>query len=425
MRTKSFIILLIVWLGFGLSGWGQFLEIHHIGVGRGDCSFIVASDGTNMRTILLDAGEKRLGERLVWPYVLKQLVKLNYPRIDFIVTTHIHADHNSGFPSFFNALIDFNEKNPTNTVSVGFIIDRTVDVGAFYPSAPQTLLEEDCYSETVQNPVIKSSEKFGKFFNSYQKIVLENTSQLNSFKSGSQTVYSNISLKADLLSAVTGISMILLTGNGAVANTPQNQQIAQSGRAKENDLSFSFLLQFNSFNYFTGGDLGGAIHGGSGTNMETPLVQSKFVDSLLAPQGNICAFKVSHHGSQGSTNPDFLRVMKPSLAVIMANFRRYNGTPLPTADIVEKLFEAGLNPEKDIFVTYNTNPIPLIANFTWGTQSSDVNYWQDIILQVGAENNPPPPDMVEFKVTMNLKEKDGDFKILDTETLNFDCFDPE
>ncbi len=69
------------------------LEIHFIDVGQGDSSLIIFGD----TTILVDAGEKEMGERVV-----KYLDDLGIKKLDYIVATHPHSDHIGGLPFVIN-----------------------------------------------------------------------------------------------------------------------------------------------------------------------------------------------------------------------------------------------------------------------------------------------------------------------------------
>lgn len=432
MKTKQYpIICFFIFLSW-LRGNSQRLEIHHIGVGRGDCTFIIAQDLNEdgepvTRTMLIDAGEGSNGQTYVWPYVLRELERIDYPRIDFIISSHIHFDHLSGLNSFFTKLKRYNNWHRNAPISIGYIIDRTVEVGAFHPNSPKLLLAEDCYSEDEQTLILRSSEKLGVYFNQYKKTVLGETASDRSFNSRTQTVYTNFHLRTNLLGMMSHMAMYCLTGNGKVADWPNDLQIAQSGRCKENDLSYSFVLQFNSFQYFTGGDLGGAVHGGSGTNMETPLVNSLFFREVIQPQNHVCAFKVSHHGSAGSTNDDFIYSLNPSLAVIMANYRKYNGTPLPTLpNILDQLAKVGITPENgNVFLSSSNATQPTPTHFSVARSSSEIRFLQDVVLVITEANNPDDGSgqPIGFEISLSTKEKDSPEQI-DTQVIQFVCDRP-
>ncbi|MBU8907629.1 S-layer homology domain-containing protein [Desertibacillus haloalkaliphilus] len=64
------------------------LEVHFLGVGQGDASFIELPNG---KTILIDAGTQTAGEKVV-----SYLQKAGISSIDLVVATHAHADHIGG-----------------------------------------------------------------------------------------------------------------------------------------------------------------------------------------------------------------------------------------------------------------------------------------------------------------------------------------
>ncbi|WEG19235.1 S-layer homology domain-containing protein (plasmid) [Alkalihalophilus pseudofirmus] len=64
------------------------LEIHHLDVGQGDSTLIIAPNG---RTILIDAGTQTAGQQVV-----SYLKQAGITTIDHLIITHAHADHVGG-----------------------------------------------------------------------------------------------------------------------------------------------------------------------------------------------------------------------------------------------------------------------------------------------------------------------------------------
>lgn len=62
-------------------------SVHFIDVGQGDSTLII-SDG---KTVLIDAGEKEMGTRVV-----KYLENLGIEKLDYVIATHPHSDHIGG-----------------------------------------------------------------------------------------------------------------------------------------------------------------------------------------------------------------------------------------------------------------------------------------------------------------------------------------
>jgi len=69
----------------------------------------------------------------------------------------------------------------------------------------------------------------------------------------------------------------------------------------ENDYSIALLVSYRGFNYFIAGDL-------------TAIVEERLVRE--AALGDIDVYKVSHHGSETSSTPPFLALIRPEVAVI-------------------------------------------------------------------------------------------------------------
>ncbi len=69
----------------------------------------------------------------------------------------------------------------------------------------------------------------------------------------------------------------------------------------ENDYSAALLVSYRGFNYFIGGDL-------------TAIVEERLVRE--AALGDIDVYKVSHHGSETSSTPAFLALIRPEVAII-------------------------------------------------------------------------------------------------------------
>ena len=91
--TSVFILLTVSGI------YAQELEIHHINVGQGDCALIIGPDGT---TMLIDAGDNGQGTAQVVPY----LQNLGITQLNYMVATHMHADHIGGLDEVIESGID-------------------------------------------------------------------------------------------------------------------------------------------------------------------------------------------------------------------------------------------------------------------------------------------------------------------------------
>lgn len=104
----------------------------------------------------------------------------------------------------------------------------------------------------------------------------------------------------------------------------------------ENDLSVACKVSFHNFDAFLGGDL-------SGFN-QSPY---KDIETSVAPKvGQVEVYKVSHHGSQYSSNEQFLRTLKPEIGIISVGTRSTGNTDTyrhPRAPCLARLHTAGIN----------------------------------------------------------------------------------
>lgn len=98
----------------------DYLGVHYIDVGQGDCSLIVC-DG---KTMLIDAGENG-NETKVLDYLRKQ----NIDKLDYIIASHQHSDHIGGLPEVLDEIGADNiimprltkEQTPTNSTYKAFL----------------------------------------------------------------------------------------------------------------------------------------------------------------------------------------------------------------------------------------------------------------------------------------------------------------
>ena len=123
----------------------QDLIVHFIDVGQGDSTFIELPNG---ETMLIDAGEREYGDRVV-AYIYNQ----GYDTLDYVVATHPHTDHIGGIVDVLNAFPTKNfymtsYVNPTQTfddmltaVENNGAAAHEVMAGAVIVSEPELLVE--------------------------------------------------------------------------------------------------------------------------------------------------------------------------------------------------------------------------------------------------------------------------------------------
>lgn len=115
----------------------------------------------------------------------------------------------------------------------------------------------------------------------------------------------------------------------------------------ENDRSVAVLIRYGDFDFLWASDLGGGSDpactdraGVDSANVETPLAQA------LTPGGGqirlsalgVDVLHVSHHGSEASTNSDWMNLLAPEVAIVSAGTNS-QGNPEPV--VIDEVLRAG------------------------------------------------------------------------------------
>jgi beta-lactamase superfamily II metal-dependent hydrolase len=259
MRAIRILVAATAVLCLAAAAFGQALEIHHLDVGQGDATLIVGLDGTVM---LIDGGDNGRGNNVVLPY----LDRLGINRIDYIVATHMDADHIGGLDEVMEG---------------GLEIGEVLDNG----SSASTV----SYADYVAAAAAHSA--------------------------GRRTI---------------AVGEAIDLGDGATATCIYRNGRGTGGTisvSDENDRSVVLVIDFDDFQYFIGGDIGGGLTG------------HKDVESFVAPSvGDVDVLRVNHHGSSGSSNNKFLGELSPEAAIISVGHNSYGH---PDAGALARLYGAG------------------------------------------------------------------------------------
>jgi beta-lactamase superfamily II metal-dependent hydrolase len=263
---RNFASVIILGFLFTSVVFAQQLEIHHIDVGQADATLIKSPTGV---TVLIDAGNDGNGTGIVRPY----LTALGINSLNYVVCSHYHADHLGGLDEVITGL---------GAAKIGAVYDRGSD-------APLP-------TSTQYNSYVSAANSTGRRY----KVALGQVINLGG-----------------------GVTMKCVATDGEVIN----YGLVPGSTGSENDLSIGWLLSYNSFQYYTGGDLGG--ESSSYADAETPL----------APQiGDVDVFKINHHGSRYSTNQVFVNTLKPEVGIIEVG--NGNGYGHPTQVVINRLVAA-------------------------------------------------------------------------------------
>ena len=100
----------------------------------------------------------------------------------------------------------------------------------------------------------------------------------------------------------------VLQPGGGTLNMASGLHAPCSNRGK-NEKSLAFLIEFNRFRYYIGGDIESAQEDGFGGIMN-------FINPGNVAAGKVHAMKMSHHGSGNSSSAIFINCLRPSAAII-------------------------------------------------------------------------------------------------------------
>ena len=264
----------------------NLLEIHIINVQQGDATLVIGPNGT---TLLIDGGDTGRGKDTVFPYLKRLGIEKS---IDYMLNTHRHADHLGGLDEVIDAGLDVRRGIWANGS------DNT-----------DTEANRDFLSAATRTTA-KSAQAI---------------------------------LHGQVVDLGNGAKATAVAASGNILGTTTPFTVTN-----ENDKSVVLLIQYGLFDYILSGDLGGGDDDKDCTkrttdqkNMESILVNALTggVKPLLTSTG-VEAMMVPHHGSESSTNSDYMNKMSPGVAVISVGAGQGGEFEHPRKDIVERVLMA-------------------------------------------------------------------------------------
>ena len=123
----------------------------------------------------------------------------------------------------------------------------------------------------------------------------------------------------DLGEGVT-VTCVALNGNGVVSSPFDDSDL-------ENEYDVCLLVQYGGFDFFVAGDLVGGRMGYE--DIET---------GVASLTGDLDIYRVSHHGSDSSSNDNFLQGVQAEVAVISVGSNSYGH---PTQEVLDRLVNYG------------------------------------------------------------------------------------
>lgn len=263
---------------------GKELQVHMLDIGQGDAILIISPEG---KTVLVDAGDTGRGK-----IVLDALTRYNVKQLDYFIATHAHADHIGGADEVINAT------KVLNVIDSGVVPPaRSSNESGNKNTKPKT------GARTTELPTTKSYLDF-----------------LEAVKKQTDAKYEK---------AVPGKKYDL--GGGAILTVLApiepffTKEQLRSGGNEPNANSVVVRLDYGDFSMLLTGDA-------------EEQTEERMMNKSATLEAKV--LKVGHHGSKYATSENFLKTVKPELALISdAENNRYGH---PSQDALDRLKSAGV-----------------------------------------------------------------------------------
>ena len=252
------------------SGGELTVRVLDVGPVNGDSILITAPSG---KTVLIDAGDTTKGKAVV-----DALKRNNIQQLDYFIATHPHPDHIGGSAEVFKA------------VKVLNVIDNGQKPGIPSVSSVQSV---------AKKPPAKSPPSLTKFYDDYRAAVSSSGAHYETAKPGTK-----YDLGGGALLTVLAPSEPFFT-----------KEQMKSGGNEPNANSIVVRLDYGSFSMLLPGD-----------------AEEQTEHRLLTKDLNLEAhvLKIAHHGSKYASSADFLKRVKPEIAIVSCGAWNRYGHPSQT-----------------------------------------------------------------------------------------------
>ena len=319
------------------------LEIHHIDVGQGDSTLIIAKNNSTVRSCLIDGGrsndtkqkQKKVTEESrssLHTYITKQGIE----QLDIMVATHYDEDHFTGLTKLL--LLKEGETDNLNKVYKKVRIydqgwPKQLDSSYIeYVKAingrdkKRTINHEDAQNRKRFTNDVASEEQTIKAVNLGQlkDIGLPGVPKETTKQSGTRDVPTipidkagNTLINREILwdeveGGKPGNAPIIecIAVNGWILQKDKsNKKLLSNKVDPRNEKSLAFIIKFGEFRYYIGGDIETTQEDG---NKNVQGIYKYLSDS----KQNISVVKCSHHGSKYSSSSTFINKLKPKVAIM-------------------------------------------------------------------------------------------------------------
>ena len=161
------------------------------------------------------------------------------------------------------------------------------------------------------------------------------------------------------------VTIEVVASNGHVRNSSSNYPLPENYKPrKENSYSIALLMSYFNFEYLIAGDL-------------TKNVENKLKEDT--DLGDLDVYHVNHHGSDTSSALNFLKRIKPEVAIISnGDNAKFNHPRNSVLERIKKVTDVNTDPDISI---YQTNELTKLINSTSGKNVGG-NVPQDFIANI-------------------------------------------
>lgn len=291
------------------------LQIHHIDIGQGDSTLIVARNNgvglghvAQVRAALIDGGTFVKGTD-VHAYV----TGLGLASVHVIVTTHYDADH---FGGLRRVLLEntnvYDNANIFDQGEPGDISVKRTRSGGYTESITAREQPYQLYLNAIASRGARTRVTARVAANPPSQLALHAGWHHPNWLLGTELLWHGLMQPAGAPTITCIAANQYVDGRGG----PHASGLAVDPK---NEKSLALLVTFGNFRYYLGGDL--------------ESTQEAQVAVRLNPNdnnaGRVLAMKVSHHGSDRSTSQTFLNRLRPSAAFISCGINNIHYHPRP------------------------------------------------------------------------------------------------
>jgi len=320
--------------------WSEdYLDIHHINTGKGECAFFILPDGT---TMLVDAGEtQRIKPRVtdqkpndsrtpgewIMRYIKYTMQSLPKTKLDYVLLTHFHDDHiGELYPEAKTSKSGAYKLTGITTIAENIPFGKLVDRG--WPDYNWPEPSNDDYVKNYVQFVKWSEKNAGVQVEQFRVGANKQFALVNNPGKYPNFEIRNIAANGHIWTGV---------GTNERNHFSEMKDLQENERPGENQCSIAFRLSYGKFDYFNGGDIT-AGESGHWLDVETPV-------SLVTGPVDVCL--ANHHAYYDAMSFSFIRALRPRVHIIQSWSPSH-----PSPSVLARMMSTSIYPgQRDIFAT--------------------------------------------------------------------------